>query len=178
MEISTEAKGGDPSPKKDCMAIVLIGVTGSGKSTVGRSLAAELGWRFIEADDFHPAASVDKMKRGVPLTDSDRMPWLQSVKTAILTLLTGGESAVVACSALKKCYRILLRTNGEIKFVYLKASPSLIEARLKERRNHFMNPALIPSQFDTLEEPKKALWIDAALPLHEAVKRIRNGLRI
>jgi gluconokinase len=160
------------------MVIVLLGVTGSGKSTVGRLLAAQLGWKFIEADDLHPPANVEKMRRGVALTDGDRMPWLQRVRTAILKTLTAGESAVIACSALKKTYRDLLRISSEVQFVYLKANASLIEARLQSRRHHFMNPVLIPSQFDTLEEPKNALWIDAGLPAHEAVKLIRNGLEI
>ena len=160
------------------MVVVLLGVTGSGKSTVGKVLAAEIGWRFIEADELHLPANIEKMRRGVALTDTDRMPWLQNVRTEILRAITEGESAVVACSALKKSYRKLLRISGEVKFVYLKASPSLVEARLHERPHHFMNPALIPSQFDTLEEPKNAVWIDAGLPVHDAVKMIRTGLEV
>jgi gluconokinase len=160
------------------MVIVLLGVTGSGKSTLGKVLAAQLGWRFIEGDDFHTAANVDKMRRGVALTDSDRIPWLQNVRTAIAEALTQGESAVVACSALKKSYRDVLRVSSDVEFVYLKASMALIEARLQKRRRHFMSPVLIPSQFDTLEEPKKALWVDAGLPPGEAVERIRRALHV
>ena len=160
------------------MVIVLLGVTGSGKSTLGKVLAAELVWRFIEGDDFHPAANVEKMRRGVALTDSDRTPWLQNVRTAIAEVLAQGESAVVACSALKKSYRDVLRISSDVKFVYLKASMALIEARLQKRGRHFMNPVLIPSQFDTLEEPKKALRVDAGLPLREAVAQIRRALEV
>lgn len=160
------------------MVIVLLGVTGSGKSTVGRLLAAELNWRFIEGDDFHPAANIDKMARGIALSDSDRIPWLQNVSTAIADTLAQGESAIVACSALKKSYRDVLRVGSDVKFVYLKASTALIEARLQKRRSHFMNPVLIPSQFDTLEEPKKALWVDAGLPLRETVEHIRRALHV
>lgn len=160
------------------MVVVLLGVTGSGKSTVGKLLATELGWRFIEGDELHPPANVEKMRRGIALTDADRMPWLENLKTAILRTINEAKSAVVACSALKKSYRKLLRISDEVRFVYLKASAGLVEARLRERRHHFMNPALIPSQFDTLEEPKKALWIDSGLTLHDAVKLIRAGLEV
>lgn len=160
------------------MVIVLVGVTGSGKSSVGKRLAAQLGWTFIEGDDFHPPANIEKLKQGTPLTDADRRPWLEAIKEAICKRLSQGESAVIACSALKESYRDILRISSEVKFVYLKASVSLIEARLQKRRHHFMNPALIASQFDTLEEPKKALRIDAGLPLREIVKVIRNGLAV
>jgi gluconokinase len=157
---------------------VLVGVTGSGKSSVGQLLAAQLGWRLIEADDFHPQTNIEKLTQGVPLTDADRIPWLEIVKEAILKVLSQGENAVIACSALKKSYRDMLRISSEVKFVYLKANVPLIQARLQKRRHHFMNPALITSQFDTLDEPKRALRIDAGLPLHEIVERIRNGLGI
>jgi gluconokinase len=158
-----------------CRVIVMVGVMGSGKSTVGKLLARQLGWRFIEGDDFHPPSNIQKIRSGVALTDSDRLPWLQSVKAAIVEALNRGESAVIACSALKKSYRDILRTNGEVKFVYLKARLSLIKARLRQRRHHFMNPALIRSQFDTLEEPKKALQVDAGLPLTHTVELIRRA---
>jgi len=160
------------------MVIVLLGVTGSGKSTLGKALAAELGWRFVEGDDFHPAPNIDKMRRGVALTDSDRIPWLQNVRTEIAGALARGESAVVACSALRESYRDVLRISSDVKFVYLKASMALIEARLQKRQGHYMNPVLIPSQFDTLEEPKKALWIDAGLAVPEAVEQIRRALHV
>lgn len=158
------------------MLIVLIGVMGCGKSSVGKLLAAQLGWIFLEGDDFHLPANIEKLRRGVPLTDGDRIPWLKAIQEVIRNKVNQRENAVIACSALKKSYRRMLQISSEVKFVYLKASIPLIEARLKRRRNHFMNPALIRSQFDTLEDPKKALWIDAGLPLGEIAKLIRNEL--
>lgn len=158
------------------MVIVLVGVTGCGKSSVGKQLAAQLGWIFLEGDDFHPPAKLEKLRRGVPLTDGDRMPWLKAIREMIRNKVNQRENAVIACSALKKSYRRMLQISSEVKFVYLRASIPLIAARLKKRRNHFMNPALIRSQFDTLEEPNNALWIDAGLPLGEIAKLIKNGL--
>jgi gluconokinase len=158
------------------MIVVLIGVTGCGKSTVGKQLAAQLGWIFLEGDDFHPPANVEKLRRGVPLSDGDRIPWLKAIREVIRKQVNQRENAVIACSALKKSYRRMLRISSEVKFVYLKASIPLIESRFKKRRSHFMNPALIQSQFDILDEPKNALWIDASLPPSEIPHLIRSGL--
>src|SRR5919108_1088774 len=104
------------------MVVIVWGVAGVGKTTVGKLLADELGWKFIEADDFHPAANIEKMKRGEPLTDKDRQPWLQSLRERIEQSLSAGENAVVACSALKKKYRDLLRANADVKFIFLRGS--------------------------------------------------------
>ena len=160
----------------DLMVIVIVGVAGCGKSTVGKQLAAQLGWIFLEGDDLHPTANIEKLRRGVPLSDGDRIPWLKAIRDIIRKQINQRGNAVIACSALKKSYRRMLQVSREVKFVYLKASIPLIEARLKKRRRHFMNPALIQTQFDTLEEPKKAFWIDAGLPPGEIANLIRNGL--
>ena len=160
------------------MIIVLIGVTGSGKSTVGGLLAQQLGWKFYEGDDLHPAANLQKMRRGLPLTDEDRKPWLKAIQNGIRAAIEKGENAVIACSALKESYRNMLRVDGEVVFVYLKADSPLIQQRLKKRIGHFMNPVLIQSQFGTLEEPTQAVQIDAALPTAEIVQIIRDQLAI
>jgi gluconokinase len=160
------------------MILVIIGVSASGKSTVGRLLAAHLGWTFYEGDDFHSEANVQKMRRGVPLNDRDRTPWLKAIRKLIRAAVDRGENLVIACSALKKSYRRMLRVNGHVAFIYLKANRALIRQRLKRRTGHFMNPDLIESQFKTLETPKSALQIDAGLAPAEIVQLIRNHLSV
>ncbi len=160
------------------MIIVLMGVTGSGKSTVGNLLAQQLGWRFFEGDDFHSPDNIQKLRRGEPLSDEDRKPWLEAIREAIRTAIDRGENAVIACSALKKSYRKVLQIDGQVSCVYLKASIALIQERLKNRVGHFMNPSLIQSQFATLEEPGEGLQIDAGLSPAEIVQVIRNKFSI
>ena len=160
------------------MIIVLMGVTGSGKSTVGYLLAQQLGWRFFEGDDFHSPDNIQKLRRGEPLSDEDRKPWLEAIREAIRAAIEEDESAVIACSALKKSYRKVLQIDGQVSFVYLKASIALIQERLKNRVGHFMNPSLIQSQFATLEEPGEGLQIDAGLSPAEIVQVIRNKFSI
>jgi len=160
------------------MIIAIMGVTGSGKSTVGRLLARRLDWKFYEGDDFHPAANVEKMKRGVPLDDRDRRPWLKAIRESLRKEVDRGENAVIACSALKDSYRRMLQIRGKVIFVYLKASLPLIRRRLKKRTGHFMNPDLIQSQFDTLEEPQEALQVDAGLTPGKIVHLIRKRLSV
>jgi gluconokinase len=160
------------------MIIVVMGVTASGKSTVGKRLALELGWRFLEGDDFHSPENIEKLRQGKPLSDEDRKPWLEAIREAIRAAIEQGENTVVSCSALKETYRRMLQVSEEMIFVYLKATISLIQERLKRRAGHFMNPNLIQSQFDTLEEPKKALEIDAGLTPAEIVQVIRNRLSV
>ncbi len=160
------------------MVIILMGVSGAGKTTIGRALADELHWTFAEGDDFHSAANVAKMHAGIPLTDEDRAPWLQSLRKAIAGWLAAGENVVLTCSALKASYRAILLVSEEVQFVYLRGSFELIAARLASRRGHYMNPNLLRSQFDTLEEPKDTLTIDAELPVAKIVEEIRAGLGV
>ena len=160
------------------MIILLMGVTASGKSTVGKRLALELGWRFLEGDDFHSPENVEKLRQGEPLNDEDRKPWLEAIRGAIRTAIDRGENAVIACSALKEPYRRMLQVSEQVIFVYLKATIPLIQERLKRRVGHFMNPNLIQSQFDALEEPEDALQIDAGSTLAEIVQVIRNKLSV
>ena len=133
---------------------IVFGVSGAGKTTIGKLLAQELGWHFYEADDFHSQANINKMRRGIPLNDEDRWPWLESLRQLIKRSLEAGENAVLACSALKRAYREQLRVSDEVKFVFLHGDYALIEKQLRQRRGHFMNPELLRSQFVDLEEPK------------------------
>jgi gluconokinase len=160
------------------MIILLMGVTASGKSTVGKQLALELGWRFLEGDDFHSPENIEKLRQGKPLNDENREPWLEAIRETIRATLGRGENAVIACSALKESYRRMLRVSEQVVFVYFKATIALIQERLRRRVGHFMNPNLIQSQFDTLEEPGDALQIDADLTPAEIVRIIRNKLSV
>jgi len=136
------------------MIAVMMGVSGSGKTTVARGVAERKGWVLLEGDAFHPSANVAKMHAGVPLTDDDRWPWLQAIVHEIDVLQGQGKSAVVACSALKRAYRdVLIGGRPDVVLVYLHGSQELIAERLAVRKNHFMPPALLASQFATLEEP-------------------------
>jgi len=158
------------------MIIVLMGVSGSGKTTVGKELARQLGWTFADADDFHPAANVEKMHRGIPLTDEDRRPWLAAVHQRLLEAARRGESVVLACSALKHAYQEYLQHEEpeRIYFVYLRGCEDLIRQRLAGRKNHFMNPNLLHSQFETLEPPENAIAVDIAPPPDEIAAEIRR----
>jgi gluconokinase len=134
--------------------VVVMGVSGSGKSTVGRLLARELGWDFQDGDQFHPAANVEKMHAGIPLSDADRRPWLQAIDDSIDKIRDAQGHAVVACSALKRSYRrILIGDRPDVRLVYLKGDAPLIARRLAGRHGHFMPPELLDSQFQALEEP-------------------------
>ena len=163
------------------MIVILFGVSGAGKTTVGKLLAQELGWRFYEADDFHSQANIDKMRRGIPLTDEDRWPWLESLRQLIKRSLEAGENAVLACSALKKAYRDHLGVSTEVKFVFLRGDYALIAKQLRHRHGHFMNPALLRSQFAELEEPQpdeNVLTIELGRTPHELVKEIKTMLHL
>jgi gluconokinase len=159
------------------MIVILTGVSGAGKTTVGERLAAELGWPFVDGDRFHPPANVEKMSRGLALTDADRWPWLEALRDRIASLEAGGESAVVACSALKSSYRdVLLSAADEARVVYLKGSQELIDGRLRARAGHFFDPALLASQFEALEEPADALVVGVGRRPGEVVAEIRRLL--
>jgi gluconokinase len=161
------------------MVVLLMGVTGSGKTTVGEKLASELGWTFSDADDFHPAANKAKMRAGIPLTDDDRWPWLLAVRQVIEQALRDSRGAIVACSALKAAYRDVLAGGLEpVRFVLLDGDPAVLKARLAQRRHEFMNPALLESQLDTLERQPNAIVIDIELPVDEQVRRIRHALGV
>ncbi|MDB6055024.1 MAG: gluconate kinase [Verrucomicrobiales bacterium] len=136
------------------MIAIIMGVSGSGKSTVGKLLGEKLGCSFHDADDFHPPANIEKMRAGIALNDTDRMPWLNAIREFMLSRLKEGKSAVIACSALKNSYReILLKDNSEVHFFHFKGNFDLIIERLEHRSGHFMNPKLLESQFATLEDP-------------------------
>jgi len=155
------------------MVIILMGVAGSGKTSVGELLARRLGWRFRDADDFHPAANREKMRRGLPLDDHDRRPWLEAIRGAIVQSLQAGENAIFACSALRQAYRTFLAGDaGEVGFVYLKGAPELIATRLANRRDHFFDPALLQTQFNDLEEPRGVFEANIALPPAEIADSI------
>ena len=137
-------------------ALIVMGVAGSGKSTIGETLAGRIGWRFEDGDKFHPASNVAKMSAGVPLTDDDRWPWLQAIADEIDRLCAAGERAVVACSALRRVYRdVLIHGRNDVRLVYLDGSQQLIAERLNRRKGHFMPPDLLASQFKTLEPPER-----------------------
>ena len=161
------------------MVIVVMGVAGSGKSTVGQLLARTLGWRFHDADDLHPPRNREKMQAGIALTDDDRGPWLEAVRSLIEQCIAGGVSAVIACSALKQWYRDLLVVDpAKVKIVYLAGERKLIEERLARRRGHFFNRQLLESQFDSLEEPRDAIVEDISRSPETIVESIRAKLAL
>lgn len=159
------------------MIVVVMGVSGSGKSTIGKLLAASLKWEFSDADDFHAVANIEKMSQGIPLTDTDRQPWLEKLHSAIAQWLLQGKNVVLACSALKSSYRQMLWQDTEqMRLVYIKSSFEVLQKRLQQRQNHFMAATLLKSQFDTLEEPKHAIVVDANQPALVSVQQIRASL--
>ena len=163
------------------MLIIIFGVSGAGKTTVGKLLARELRWHFLEADDFHPAANIERMRSGRPLTDEDRWPWLNCLRKQIEQLVSAGENAALACSALKRAYRDRLRVSDEVKFVFLCGDYALVEKQLRNRRGHFMNLALLQSQFDDLEEPRpdeEVLTIELGGTPDESVNEIKTKLHL
>jgi gluconokinase len=161
--------------------VIIFGVSGAGKTTIGKLLAAQLGWQFYEADDFHPRSNIEKMRRGRPLTDEDRWPWLERLREQIALSLSAKENAVLACSALKRAYREHLRVSGDVKFVFLRGDYALIAERLRHRRGHFMNPELLRSQFADLEEPEPdedVLPVELGRTPQELVEEIKTRLRL
>jgi carbohydrate kinase (thermoresistant glucokinase family) len=162
---------------RDPFVVLLIGVSGSGKTTVGLKLAQRLGWDFADADDFHPPTNIAKMRAGQPLTDDDRAPWLAAIRAQIDATLARGECSVVTCSALKEQYRrVLIPEPARVRMVHLAGEFELLLKRIEQRAGHFMKADLLRSQFETLEPPKDALTIDVARPVDEIVAEIRQAL--
>ena len=161
------------------MIVLVMGVAGAGKTTVGQALAEELGWRFLDADDYHPAENIAKMAAGVPLDDDDRRPWLAKINEALLGLQSEGSSAVLACSALKETYRQqLARGVKDLELVHLYGAFELIQARMNGRGHRFMPASLLRSQFETLEPPQKAIEVDVSAPVERSVSKIKKQLRL
>jgi gluconokinase len=162
--------------------ILVMGVSGSGKTTIGKLLAESLQWEFSDADSFHSKENIEKMRRGIPLSETDRIPWLQNLETAIKYWLQENQNVVLACSALKESYRQFLISDDDthqcIKIVYLKGSYELIQTRLQERHNHYMSEKLLDSQFETLEEPLNSICMDIENSPQVIVEKIRTVLGI
>ncbi len=158
------------------MIVMIMGTTGSGKTTVGRLLAERLGWEFADADDFHSPTNIEKMKRGIPLTDADRAPWLKAMHDKIVLWISEKKNVVLACSALKQSYRNELLVSSDVKLVYLKGTYELLYRRLLSRKEHFANEKLLASQFETLEEPSDAVTVDASHSPEEIVAEICRRL--
>ena len=158
------------------MIVIVMGVVGAGKTTIGCLLAEQLGWQFADADDFHPPSNVEKIRNGVPLTDDDRRPWLDRLRREIGQWIVAGHNVVLACSALKRTYRQELGVGPEVRFAYLKGSTALIAERLRSRRGHFANEQILASQFADLEEPEGAVMVDISATPRQIVTEIRQKL--
>lgn len=142
------------------MIVIVMGVVGVGKTTIGSLLAGQLGWTFADADDFHPPSNIEKIRCGMPLSDADRRPWLDRLRTEICRWIAEGRNGVLACSALKRSYRQELQAGPEVRFVYLTGSANLITERLHSRQGHFAGTQILPSQLADLEEPENALIVE------------------
>ncbi|HUN63278.1 MAG TPA: gluconokinase [Candidatus Sulfotelmatobacter sp.] len=162
------------------MILLVMGVTGSGKSTAGRLLAERLGWGFLEADDFHSAANKEKMHRGVPLSEADRLPWLNAIHAELLTQAAGGKHVVLACSALRESYREILMASLDVRIVYLRGSRELIGERLRQRHGHFAGEAILDDQFAVLEEPiaAEAIIVDIRESPEEIVDEVLRRIKV
>ncbi|MGB3532764.1 MAG: gluconokinase [Microcoleaceae cyanobacterium] len=159
------------------MIILVIGVSGSGKTTVGEKLAEALQYEFQDADDFHPPQNIEKMRQNIPLNDRDRQPWLQALNNAIQKWINLDKNVILACSALKTEYRKQLLVDADnIRLIYLQGSFELIENRLKQRSDHYMKADLLQSQFEALEEPQTGIKIDIAQPIEEIIQKIITEL--
>ena len=160
---------------------VMMGVSGSGKTTIAQGVAQRMGWKLLEGDKFHPPANIEKMSHGIPLTDEDRWPWLHAIAAEIDALRARGEPAVVACSALKRAYRDVLAANRpDVVLVYLRGDKDLIAARMAARKGHFMPPALLDSQFATLEEPgpdEHPITVSIAPPAQAIIDEVVRQLK-
>lgn len=167
-----------PTIQEVNLFIIVMGVSGCGKTTIGEALAAQLGWRFYDGDHYHPPANIAKMASGIPLNDADRAGWLDALAAILREGLAKGESGVMACSALKEKYRRVLRVDAErVKFVYLKGSYELILERMQSRDAHYMKPEMLRSQFEALEEPQGVLTEDVSRPPGEIVRDILEAIQ-
>jgi gluconokinase len=158
------------------MIVLVMGVTGAGKTTVGSLLAKELGWEFADADRFHPPANVEKMRQAIPLNDEDRIPWLEAIHQQMKQWNEAGINGVITCSALKQSYRQQLLRGLEVKLVYLQGSYALIAQRVSRRQGHFAPAELVSSQFSALEEPSHALAVQVDRSPEEIAAEIRQRL--
>ncbi len=157
--------------------VVVMGVAGSGKTTIGRRLAGTLKCAFLEGDGLHSRTNIEKMSHGIPLTDADRAPWLAAIHTRMQDAFARGQCLVVACSALKRSYRAVIARGLPVRWIYLKGSFDLIRWRLQHRPRHFMKALMLPSQFETLEEPDDAIVADISQPPDRIVEKILDVLR-
>jgi gluconokinase len=157
--------------------VIVMGVAGSGKTTVGRALAQRLGWAFCDADDLHPPANIERLRQDIPLHDAEREPWLEQIRAVIEKSEAGDRHLVVACSALKERYRQTLAAGlSGVRFVFLTGSPALLRERLGRRTHHVAGPALLDSQLADLEPPRHALTLDISLPVDALVDRIADDI--
>jgi gluconokinase len=160
------------------MVLILMGTTGAGKTTVGEILSRELGWEFADADNFHSAANVEKMSKGIGLTDEDRKPWLDALRKKIAHWIAAGKNGILACSALKKAYREELTVGPEVKWIYLKGTFDEISKRVAARQGHYAKQDLVVSQFAVLEEPTEAMAVDVSRSPEEIATEVRERLGI
>ena len=161
------------------MLIIITGVSGVGKTTIGKLLSEDMGWTFYEGDDYHTNVNLAKMRNGTPLTDEDRWPWLDALRTKISEIVLHEENAILSCSALKESYRMRLASGlKDIVFVYLQGDYQLIRNRISERVGHFMNADLLASQYSDLEEPRNAIIVDAALEPMAIISYLKLALSL
>jgi len=160
------------------MIVIVMGVVGAGKTTIGSLLAQQLGWEFADADDYHPRANVEKICNGIPLTDEDRTPWLQLLRKAIIGWSSSNKSVVLACSALKREYRQTLQAAPDVRFVYLYGPEEVIADRLRSRHGHYADARILESQLADLEEPAQAVKISIEASPEQIVREIRKELRL
>ncbi len=160
------------------MIVLVMGTTGSGKTTIGTMLAKKLGWAFLDADDFHPVANIAKMKQGIPLTDADRVPWLAAIHTELERQSAAAKNCVFGCSALKQSYRETIGAGLDMKIVYLKGTYEEMRAHILARRGHFAGEGILAGQFRDLEEPQNAIVVSVSQTPDEIVRQSLHALKL